>query len=166
VPPFAFPGVYSGTVGENLLYAETTAEAEADDDDIELPAVLQLEFESELAAGAEEAVQAAVNAHLDLCLQDHALSPSTLNPGGEPTTCPFGLTGEEQLTVNWSIGRYPDITLTPWGTEREVVIISSAADGLVRYDLPAGWVDDEFEFSFDGRAAVVDGIIQVSTQYQ
>jgi hypothetical protein len=158
----AFPGLYAGAVEENELFAEEIVDATGRDSG-ELPAELRITFEPTLAAGAEEAVQAAVNAHIDGCLQDHGLVPVTLNPDGQPTTCPFGLTADEVISVNWSIGRYPDVAIELSGPD--LVLISSVADGLVRYDLPDGWIDDEFAFDFTGTAFVEDGTVKVQTNY-
>jgi hypothetical protein len=157
MPPFAFPGVYSGSVEGNALYAEVTVEADGGEDR-ELPAILRLEFESELAAGAEEAVQAAVNAYLDACVQDHAMIPAT----PDQKRCPFGVRGDEVLSVNWSIGRYPDIMIDPMGDDRKMVFVTTQATGLVRYDLPPGWVDDEMEFEFAGTAGIAGETVVVN----
>jgi hypothetical protein len=83
-----------------------------------------------------------------------------------PSRCPFGLTGAEELTVTWSIGRYPDILLDPLGDDRNAVLFTSEANGLVRYDLPSGWVDDEFEFWVAGTAFVANGNVVVTTDYR
>ena len=160
----AFPGVYTATVEADALFAESTVAAIGDHS--ELPAVLNVDFEPGLAPGAEEAVQAAVNAHLDTCLQDHTPQPVTRNPDGQTTGCPFTLGSVEVQTVTWSYGRYPDITLEAPSGASDFIFVTTQVDGLVRYDLPDDWVDDEFEFSFDGVAFIERGSVVVETNYQ
>jgi hypothetical protein len=93
------------------------------------------------------------------------MEPFTLDPTGQPTPCPFALTGDEVVNVDWSIGRYPDIRIQFSISNADRVEFFAEVEGLVRYDLPDGWIDDEFEFPFRGEAFVEDGTVQVETSY-
>ena len=93
-PVLAFPGIYAATRDGNALFADATSDADKDEVG-ELPARFSFKFSSTLADGAEEAVQTAVNAFLDKCVQDHSLTPMTTDPNGDQIFCPFGLTAEQ-----------------------------------------------------------------------
>jgi hypothetical protein len=160
-PVLAFPGVYTATRDGNALFAEATADADKVEVG-ELPARFRFRFTSTLADGAEEAVQTAVNAYLDRCVQDHSLTPMTVGPDGDETACPFMLTADKDLQVTWSIGRYPEITITGDDTQ---VDFKSVAKGLIRYDLPSGWQDDQFEFDIVGWATAAGSTVNVYTRY-
>jgi hypothetical protein len=160
----AFPGRYTAAIEGNALFAQETVDADGRATD-ELPALFQIEFERALASGAEEAVQAAANAHLDGCLQDHSMTPFTVNPSGVPTSCPFYLTASAEVSVDWSFGRYPDVTVSLSTSGPERVVFFSEVTGVVRYDVPPAFVDSEFEFAFGGEAFVDDGVVKVETFY-
>jgi hypothetical protein len=161
LPLLAFPGVYTATRDGNVLFADATAEAQKVEVG-ELPARFRFRFSSTQADGAQEAVQAAVNAHLDRCVQDHSMTPMIVDPNGQSTACPFGLRGDAVLQVTWSIGRYPEITITGDDTQVE---FKSVAKGLIRYDLPSGWKDDQFEFDIVGWATAAGSTVNVYTRY-
>jgi hypothetical protein len=88
----------------------------------------------------------------------------TVDPDGEATHCPFALRADEALNITWSIGTYPDITVESID-DLVVVGFSSEADGLVRYDAPRGWQDDEFPFDFEGTATADGETIKVYAYY-
>jgi hypothetical protein len=150
---FAFPGNYIGRVEGNQLLAEAIVEATPTDIG-QLPPTFRIAFETEFAPGAEEAVQAAVNAHLDRCTQDHTMVPATVNPGGRPTPCPFHLVGDDVVSVDWSIARYPDITLEIAPYLRAYIL--TEVDGLVRMTSPrAGWTTSSSSASTAWRLPVM-----------
>lgn len=160
-PVLAFPGLYTATRDGNALFAEATADADKVEVG-ELPARFRFRFTSTLADGAEEAVQTAVNAYLDRCVQDHSLTPMTVGPDGDETACPFMLTADKDLQVTWSIGRYPDITIEGDDTR---VLFSSSASGIIKYDAPSGYKDDQFEFGIVGWAISSGSAVVVYTNY-